>query len=843
VGAPVRQTNFGAGELDPSLHGRTDLPLFSRGAKTMRNFVPLKTGAAMSRPGTTFVREAKVVVRPAILPPLPNMPPRLVPYIYSDERTFVLELGDRYIRVHTLGRTVMNGANPYEVLSPWRIEVLPYLKFAQSGAVMTIVSGSFPNGSPDFKDFPYELVVRVNPATGAPSIELTALTSAIVTAATVDDAGVVQYFPNKEFSPPAPLFADVDAPTNVTAGFAVVTGSIAVPDATHPEREWQVMVSAIIQDPATGATYETRGELISEQWDGTDFDGTSAPIPDDKWVIYPDKPLTYRRGTSAFGVAPPWKVLGYFFYRGRGGVFGWVGSTDSREFIDLGQEPDFAKQPPLGQDPFIILRSSGALARYEFPLSVAFFESRRVWGGTNGGIEGVSPNVLGLAPTGTKYGRPMTLLASSNRDYYDHDKRLAQHVSGEALEYALALYRREEIRHLVSRNRLLVLTNASVMHFGGTQFDPLDFNSVNGRATDDVGSAHVTPVVVGSLVLFVRNKGFGARMLVPTGDSERPYRGLDVSEQAKHLFVGSGASKQILEWCLQEDPWGVVWAVRGDGALLSLTLIAEDQIGWARHDTDGEYESICSVPEGEEDAVYVVVKRTINGAEHRYIERFTSRVRRVLEGDSAPLYLSEPDADDTDQLYPTDVCLDCAFTYADVPALQLAPTGLAALEGKEVYVIAKGLPVLGPFVVTAGAIDLTAPTTLGQGLEDLPDANAVDSGSNPIFVARIGLGYVCDLETLAIRGGAELRQKTIAAVGFELDNSKGVQAGQDFDHLDDWVQREVSDSYGAVSAASTLLYTIVDNTWDKDARIVLRQSQPLPVTVVGLARDLETDEG
>jgi hypothetical protein len=800
VGAPVRQTNFGAGELDPSLHGRTDLPLFSRGAKTMRNFVPLKTGAAMSRPGTTFVREAKVVVRPAILPPLPNMPPRLVPYIYSDERTFVLELGDRYIRVHTLGRTVMNGANPYEVLSPWRIEVLPYLKFAQSGAVMTIVSGSFPNGSPDFKDFPYELVVRVNPATGAPSIELTALTSAIVTAATVDDAGVVQYFPNKEFSPPAPLFADVDAPTNVTAGFAVVTGSIAVPDATHPEREWQVMVSAIIQDPATGATYETRGELISEQWDGTDFDGTSAPIPDDKWVIYPDKPLTYRRGTSAFGVAPPWKVLGYFFYRGRGGVFGWVGSTDSREFIDLGQEPDFAKQPPLGQDPFIILRSSGALARYEFPLSVAFFESRRVWGGTNGGIEGVSPNVLGLAPTGTKYGRPMTLLASSNRDYYDHDKRLAQHVSGEALEYALALYRREEIRHLVSRNRLLVLTNASVMHFGGTQFDPLDFNSVNGRATDDVGSAHVTPVVVGSLVLFVRNKGFGARMLVPTGDSERPYRGLDVSEQAKHLFVGSGASKQILEWCLQEDPWGVVWAVRGDGALLSLTLIAEDQIGWARHDTDGEYESICSVPEGEEDAVYVVVKRTINGAEHRYIERFTSRVRRVLEGDSAPLYLSEPDADDTDRAVPhrrlSRLRLHVrrrprAAAGADGARRARGQRGVRAREGP-----ARARPVRGH---RGRHRSHRRPRRSVRGSRTCRTRTRSTAARTPSSSRGSASGTSATSRRWRSAARAELRQKTIAAVGFELDNSKGVQCGQDFDHLDDWVQREVSDSYGAVA--------------------------------------------
>jgi hypothetical protein len=836
---PVRQTNFGAGELDKGLHARTDLPLFARGLRTCLNFVPLRTGAAMSRPGTTFVREVKAISRPALLGAAPDLPPRLIPYIYSDDRTYVLELGDRYIRMHTLGRTVMNGAVPYEVLSPWKLEVLPYLRFAQSGAVMTIVSGANPSLDANIKDFPFELVVRVDPGTGAPSIHLAAITSAAASAYSVDDAGVVQLLDQREWSPPTPLFADVKAPYTPTKPFGVVTGSIAAADATHPEREWQVMVTAIIQDPETGVTYETKGQLITDQWDGTTWDTTRANIPDDNWVIYPDKPLTYRRGVGASNPAPPWKILAYFFYRGRGGVFGWVGSTDSREFIDLGQSPDFAKQPPLGNDPFVIFRADGVLARYEFPVSVGFFESRRVFGGTVGALPSASIPVA----VGTKYGRPMTLLASSNRDYYDHDKRLVQHVSGEALEYALAMTQREEARHLVPRNRLIVLTNARAWHFGGTSTDPLDFDSVNGRPVDDVGSSHVTPVVVDGLVLFIRNKGFGARALVPV-DGERPYQGRDISEQAKHLFIGSGASKRIREWCFQEDPWGVVWAVRGDGVMLTLT-IAGDSIGWARHETDGEYESICSVPEGEEDAVYVVVKRNINGADRRFIERFTSRVRRVLEDDDPPRYLAEPAATDTDELYPTDICVDCAFTYAGAPSLVLEVPEMSALNHKDVYVIAKGLPVLGPFRVQGSPanIDLGSPEALGQGLDDVPAANAVDSGGAPIFVARIGLLYTCDLETLSIAGALDLRQKTIAEVGFELDNAKGVQAGQDFDHLDDWMQRQVSDSFEAIDAESTLLYTVVDNSWDKDARVVLRQSQPLPVTVTALAREVVREDG
>lgn len=849
--ATVRQTNFGAGELAPLYHGRTDLELFSKGLKTCRNFFIARSGAAVSRPGSTFVREAKNAVGAADpLDPdgLDAGRVRLIPYIYSDARSFVLELGNGYLRVHTLGRTVMNGAVPYEVPTKWPAFVLPFIKYAQSGAVMTLTVGGSHKVEDSANTPPMELTIRVNPATGAPTIEIVGVDSRPF----LSDWFGLATIPTKPLSPPAPIFADVDVPANLTTNFAVVTGSVGATDATHPDVEWQWLITAVIQDPTTGATYETKGERVVKQWDGSDYAMTAANLPDDKWPLYSDRAITLKRAARVGGDVPPWKILAYFVYRGRGGVFGFVGSTEGREFIDTGAEPDYAKQPPLGGDPFLIKDRLGAISRREYPRSVAFFENRRVWGGTNGGTAGVSP-------AGARYGKPATLFCSSNTDYYDHDKRLAKHVSGEALEYALAALQREEITHLVSRERLVVLTDSKAWTFGGTGLEPLDFDSINAHPTDDVGSSHVMPVVIDSVVLFVRRKGFGARALLPIGrDSQKPYVGRDVSEQAQHLFVGSGTSKEIRDWCYAEDPWGVVWAVRGDGALLSFTPTGESAVAWARHDSEGSerneayYESVCSVPEGEEDAVYVVVRRKVNGGDVRYVERLTSRVRRVKETDASPLHLAEPTADDTNQLYPTDVCLDCAMTYAGAPAFTIDSADLRKLWRKQVYVVAKSLPVLGPFTVqgnggvignpATGMIDLSAPDAGGQGLGDAPGANAIDEMGVPIFVCRIGLKYTCDLETLAIRGAIMNQQKTIAEVGFELDNAQGVQCGQDFDHLDDWMQREVSDSYQPISAANTLLYTVVDNTWDKNARVVLRQSEPRPVTVVGIAREVVTEK-
>ena len=54
-----RQTNFGGGEISPLLWGRTDLPFWARSLRACLNFFISKPGAAVSRPGTTYVGEMK----------------------------------------------------------------------------------------------------------------------------------------------------------------------------------------------------------------------------------------------------------------------------------------------------------------------------------------------------------------------------------------------------------------------------------------------------------------------------------------------------------------------------------------------------------------------------------------------------------------------------------------------------------------------------------------------------------------------------------------------------------------------------------------------------------------
>src|SRR5687767_3858006 len=128
---PIRQSSFAGGQISPRLYGRSDLPKYATALRHCRNFLITPTGAATNRPGTRFVREVKDS----------TLNVRLIPFIYSDEQSYVLEFGRLYIRFHSNGGTVMSGGIPYEIESPYFEYDLAKLKTAQVGDVLTITHG------------------------------------------------------------------------------------------------------------------------------------------------------------------------------------------------------------------------------------------------------------------------------------------------------------------------------------------------------------------------------------------------------------------------------------------------------------------------------------------------------------------------------------------------------------------------------------------------------------------------------------------------------------------------------------------------------------------------------
>ncbi len=140
-------------------------------------------------------------------------------------------------------------------------------------------------------------------------------------------------------------------------------------------------------------------------------------------------------------------------------------------------------------------------------------------------------------------------------------------------------------------------------------------------------SSTVPPIPVNFHILFVRESDGVVYDLVYNFFANI-YTGSDLTVYSSHLFQGY----KIVQWAYAEKPYKIVWAVRNDGALLSLTYIAEQQEqGWARHDTNGLYIGVCSIQEPPIDAVYVIVQRYVNGYWLYYHERFDNRIWANVE--------------------------------------------------------------------------------------------------------------------------------------------------------------------------------------------------------------------
>lgn len=100
------------------------------------------------------------------------------------------------------------------------------------------------------------------------------------------------------------------------------------------------------------------------------------------------------------------------------------------------------------------------------------------------------------------------------------------------------------------------------------------------------------------------------------------YTGNDLTILANQMFQGY----TISQWVYAEQPFKLVWAVRNDGVLLCLTYLKEQDVyAWSRHDTNGEIVSICTIREPPVDAVYVIVRRYVQGAWRYYSERMDNR--------------------------------------------------------------------------------------------------------------------------------------------------------------------------------------------------------------------------
>lgn len=797
----VRQLTFEAGELADKLHARTDLELYRKGLKTCRNFFPSIEGQLVSRSGSLMVRETKGSAAAHAAGPgsAANTKVRLLPFIFSNGQTYVLEFGDKYLRFISQAGSVESAPGvPYEIATPYSWSSLPSLQYAQVGNVMVLTQ-------PGYDAQVLERLGHTNWTLGPQS-----------------------------YTPPAwpgmPYFEPRLDPMSVlgNTGFMsepmIETSADFVGDPTHPAQEWIFAVTLSLQNKKTGKRYESLPFIVTRKYDGADTypanNGTVTNLADHFIAIYKDRAAIISAYRLTSGPSPDHLVLGINIYRGRGrDFFGFLARTLRAKFVDVGNEPNFLVQPPIGTNPFRVYDSNGTVLRTEKPIAVAFYGDRLTYGG---------------AFDNDKMIRVGTLFFSEQGQWDRFDVYKIPYATM-TIEFDMATETRQEIRTIFPHQKLLVGTDAAVHSIWGAGGLPLSaVGAPDRRVETSVGCSHLRMIDVRGTAIFAEGStadgagsdafayGLAVHSLTFT-DGYGKYNSTSLSSQAAHLFYGDGGGvlRAITDWAYAAKPWQLVWMVRRDGVLLSLThnpassvpigtggVAAPPSTGWARHDTDGLYENVCTVPEGMESAVYVVVNRTINGETRRYIERFTSRAR--LGGSSVSLF-------GTLSQHADDICLDSAKYYVGPPTTHL--TGIDHLEGKSVWVLREGYPPLGPYVVVGGSIDIITPTPVGK----------------PTYV---GLPYVCDVETLAV-GGEPERQKTLKGLLISFKDTRGTQVGDSLTHLRDVKQLRPTTGYNPITNETRTVVVSTTGTWDSFARAAVRQNLPLPCTITSLTRLIE----
>lgn len=222
----------------------------------------------------------------------------------------------------------------------------------------------------------------------------------------------------------------------------------------------------------------------------------------------------------------------------------------------------------------------------------------------------------------------------------------------------------------------------------------------------NVGSKAIMPVAVGAHVFFADRYGMSLRDLSYNYYNDG-YDQADISILGKHLFASG-----IVAMSYQETPYKILWCLTNDGTMAALTFSAEQEVAaLSRHDFSGKVESLAVTrnPEEYRDDLWIVVKRIINNKTLRTVERMENGMPQALpESVYATESLTERDKLEKEFIRQRAMYLDGAVLFERKSGdNSTVIEGLEHLEGEKVGVFADGA-VLPSQIVADGKVNIKA---------------------------------------------------------------------------------------------------------------------------------------
>jgi hypothetical protein len=791
MGDSLFQRSFAGGELAPVLHARADTAKYASAARTVKNFLVRREGGVSNRPGLRFVAACKTNT-------LGTKLMRFVSTVAS--QSVLIEMGQGYFRFfngkapitvagvpawsnatnYIVGDLVVSGGINYYCTVAHINHVPPDAGFwyPLTGTIYEIPTPYALGSLPQWSQSG-NVITLTQPGVAPMELTFFTLTRWTLTALSTSPHSQPPTAPMGTGGNPVPAW---DATVTYQVGAIVLSGGV----------NYTCVLSNLNQVPPN-ATYwlavvagglKRSYKMTTVEAVTLEESIASAAVDIDGYL----NPIKTAPNALSWTAPAGITVDSYNVYCDPygNGVFGFIGEADSGlTFNDPGLTPDFESTPPLANALFQLAN--------DYPTTSAFFQQRRFFANTNNQPDGVFGSRTGFR---SNFG--------VSTPVQDDD----------GLTFRLAGNNHHPVRHLVAlKTGLVLLTDGGewTATGGGGAGTPMTPRSLAAEQETYVGCApDVPPVTVGNEILYTQVRGSILRQLEFKFESQG-LAGKDMTVFATHLFE----THTIVDCAFQQVPDSIVWCVRNDGVLLGLTYVPDQDVyGWHRHETWNnttmdKVEAICVVPETAEDGVYVVVARTIGGNTVRYIERMNSRIITTFN---------------TDCFF-----VDAGLSYHGAAASVFS--GLGHLEGQVVAVVGDGAVVYNgdpagasaaSFTVTAGKITLPAGRT------------AVD--------CHIGLAIrYPELETLDIDIAASNvrdKKKTVPSVTLLLDNSsRSFFAGPDAASL---VQFRPEAWQSQAAQDSGQFEMRVPTSFTKTGRVLIRQVDPLPLTIIGVLPNVET---
>jgi len=826
-----RYTNWTAGELSDRLDGRTDLTRYFNGAKSLENFIVYPAGGAARRPGTKFLHEVKVSANAA----------RLIPFEFNttSANTYVLEFGNNYFRVYQDGGIVTETGKTISGATK------------ANPVVITATSHGFSNGD-------HVIIASVGGMTelnGVTGIVANKTTNTFeltdVDGTNINSSAFTTYTSGGTASRIVEITTTY---TTAQISEIKVTQSADVMFVTHNDHpvrkiqrtsntDWTISDVSFINGPyldenatTTTLTPNGRSGSITLTASGDTFVSTdvgrlvkiyngyakitaftsatvvTATVQTDELGVAEILP-TYASNTISFVEGDPSSTGSSHndFIRDSNKQFVIEGFTEgmtitasgasnganNRDYEIVKVTSDEITLVPVddvvaesASNTITLVGKLNATDEFSlgafsettgFPRACAFYEQRLVFAGTTS--------------------QPQSLFFSVAGDFENMTESTSD---SSAMNYTIGSNQVNRILYLASSRSLIVGTTGGefVVRASGND-EPVSPTNIQIKQQASYGSADIQPVQAGTYTLFVQRAKRKIRELGYVFDTDS-FQAVDLTILADHV-----TETGVLELAYQQEPFSIVWGTTTDGRLIGLTYRREEQVvAWHQHKLGGSFttggvttnhgivENIAVIPgELNQDNLYMVVKRTINGATRRYVE-----------------ILSDIDFGTNIQ---DAIFVDSSLTYSGSSTSSLS--GLDHLEGQTVSILEEGAAHPDK-TVSSGSIATDRATTKAQ----------------------VGLGYTSTLRTVRLEAGsasgtAQGKIKKIHSVIVRFFRTVGASVGTSTANVDTIPFRDSSDPTDTAVPLFTGDKTIeAQPSWDTEGAIVVQQTQALPMTIVGI---------